>query len=102
MSLVDEGGFLEWASTAGNCYGTPRASEERDMACGTPGHSRDRRSRSASRCATRCPTAHLVFIEPPSLEVLERRLRGRGTETDEVVDMRMRTARGGAFPENGV
>ena len=34
----------------------------------------------------------LVFIEPPSLEELERRLRGRGTETDDVVDMRMRTA----------
>ena len=38
------------------------------------------------------PEAHLVFIEPPSLEELERRLRGRGTETDDVVDMRMRTA----------
>ena len=33
-----------------------------------------------------------MFIEPPSLEELERRLRGRGTETDDVVDMRMRTA----------
>ena len=38
------------------------------------------------------PEAHLVCIEPPSHEELERRLRGRGTETDDVVDMRMRTA----------
>lgn len=33
-----------------------------------------------------------MFIEPPSLEDWSRRLRGRGTETDDVVDMRMRTA----------
>ena len=38
------------------------------------------------------PEAHLVFIEPPSLEELERRLRGRGTETDDVVKKRMDTA----------
>ena len=33
-----------------------------------------------------------MFILPPSFEELEHRLRGRGTETDDVVDMRMRTA----------
>ena len=38
------------------------------------------------------PEAHLVFIEPPSLEELERRLRQRGTETDEVISSRMKTA----------
>ena len=38
------------------------------------------------------PEAHLVFIEPPSLTVLEERLRGRGTETDEVIASRMEAA----------
>lgn len=38
------------------------------------------------------PEAHLIFIEPPSLEELERRLRGRGTETEEVICSRMKTA----------
>ena len=38
------------------------------------------------------PDAVMVFIAPPSFEELANRLRGRGTETDDVVDMRMRTA----------
>ena len=38
------------------------------------------------------PEAHLVFIEPPSLEELERRLRQRGTETEDVISSRMKTA----------
>lgn len=92
LSLAEEGGFLEWAEYSGNCYGTPRASVEREDGGGTAGHSRDRGSRSAPGAPRRCPRRTLVFIEPPSLEELERRLRGRGTETDDVVDMRMRTA----------
>ena len=39
------------------------------------------------------PSAHLVFVEPPSLEVLEKRLRGRGTETEEAIATRMEAAR---------
>lgn len=61
------------------------------MAAGRRSFSRSR-FKERSRCAEKMPEAHLVFIEPPSLEELERRLRGRGTETDDVVDMRMRTA----------
>ena len=38
------------------------------------------------------PSAHLVFIEPPSLEELERRLRGRATETEESIELRMKNA----------
>jgi guanylate kinase len=38
------------------------------------------------------PKCHLVFIEPPSLEELRRRLVGRGTETPEAIERRMKTA----------
>ena len=38
------------------------------------------------------PDAHLIFIEPPSIGELERRLRGRGTESEDVIVKRMQTA----------
>ena len=87
----EEGGFLEWAEYSGNCYGTPRASVEREMAAGRQ-VILEIEVQGALQVREKMPEAHLVFIEPPSLEELERRLRGRGTETDDVVDMRMRTA----------
>ncbi len=39
------------------------------------------------------PDAHYIFIEPPSLEELERRLRGRNTETEEQIKKRLDTAK---------
>ena len=39
------------------------------------------------------PDAHLIFIEPPSLDELERRLRGRGTETEQEISTRLRNAK---------
>ena len=76
--LVEGDGLLEWATYAGNRYGTPRAEVELRMARGDAGRSWRSTCREPSRCARRCPQAHLVFVEPPSLAVLEERLRGRG------------------------
>ena len=39
------------------------------------------------------PEAHLIFIEPPSLDELEKRLRGRGTETEQEISTRLRNAK---------
>lgn len=86
------GGFLEWAEYADNCYGTPRASVEKKIAEGMQ-VVLEIDVQGAFQVKEKIPQAHLVFIEPPSLEVLEQRLRGRGTEADDVIEKRMETAR---------
>lgn len=91
LSLADDGGFLEWAEYSGNCYGTPLASVQREMAAGKQ-VILEIEVQGALQVKGKMPEAHLVFVEPPSLEELERRLRGRGTETDDVVRKRMETA----------
>lgn len=92
MELVDEDGFLEWAEFAGNCYGTPRSFVEQSMAKGAQ-VILEIEVQGAFQLREKMPDAHLVFIEPPSLEVLEERLRGRGTEDEEAVQRRLATAR---------
>ncbi len=92
LRRAENDGFLEWAEYAGNCYGTPRASVERKMAEGKQ-VILEIDVQGAFQIKEKIPQAHLVFIEPPSLEVLEERLRGRGTETDDVVEKRMKAAR---------
>ena len=91
LALADEGGFLEWAEYAGNCYGTPLASVQREMAAGRQ-VILEIEVQGALQVREKMPEAHLVFIEPPSLEELERRLRGRGTESEDVIEKRMKTA----------
>lgn len=91
MSLVESDGLLEWAEYSGNCYGTPRASVEEHMAAGEQ-VILEIEVQGAMQVREKLPEAHLVFIEPPSIEVLEERLRGRGTETEEIIARRMETA----------
>ena len=89
--LVDTDGLLEWATYAGNRYGTPRSTVEDHMARGEQ-VILEIDVQGAFQVREKMPAAHLVFIEPPSLAVLEERLRGRGTEADEVVKARMQAA----------
>ena len=83
--------FLEHAEFAGNCYGTPRAYVEKLLDSGM-NVVLEIDVQGAFQVKDKLPEAHLVFIEPPSLIVLEERLRGRGTETDEVIASRMEAA----------
>ena len=92
MELVEQDGFLEWAEFAGNCYGTPRSFVEKSMAEGAQ-VILEIEVQGAFQVREKMPEAHLVFIEPPSLEVLEDRLRGRGTEDEEAIQRRLATAR---------
>ena len=90
MVAADE--LLEHAEYVGNCYGTPRATVEEHIACGDQ-VILEIDVQGGFQVRDKFPSAHLVFIEPPSLDVLEARLRGRGTETEEAIATRMETAR---------
>lgn len=90
--LVRTDGLLEWASYAGNRYGTPRAAVEAKRALGTP-VLLEIEVQGARQVRTAVPEALLVFLEPPSWEVLTARLTGRGTEEPAVVERRLEVAR---------
>lgn len=81
------GKFLESAEVFGNRYGTPRREvveklqQGRDVILEID-------VQGARQIKESYPEARLIFIEPPSLEVLEERLKGRGTETPEQVAVR--------------
>ncbi|WP_124061251.1 guanylate kinase [Gordonibacter sp. Marseille-P4307] len=89
--LVAHDGLLEWASYSGNRYGTPRASVEERVAAGDQ-VILEIEVQGAFQVKERMPFAHLVFVEPPSLDELKRRLEGRGTEDAAAIELRMRTA----------
>ena len=89
--MIRAGELLEWAEIVGHRSGTPRGFVEDRMAAG-----RDVVLEidvvGASQVRERVPGSVLIFIDPPSMEELERRLRGRGTETEERIRLRLETA----------
>jgi len=89
--MVRDGELLEHAHYAGNWYGTPRAAVEERLAAGVP-VLLEIEVQGARQVRRMMPDALLVFLKPPSWEELERRLRGRGTEPQEVIDQRLATA----------
>ena len=92
MAMAARGDLLEWAEYSGNCYGTPLSSVRQHMAAGEQ-VILEIDVQGAFQVREKLPEAHLVFIEPPSLEVLESRLMGRGTEDDAAVLRRMEAAK---------
>ena len=91
MNLVREDGFLEWARYADHCYGTP-LKRIQDMIAAGKQIVLEIDVQGAFQVRDKMPDAHLVFVAPPSLEELERRLLGRGTEDEAVVRKRMEAA----------
>lgn len=89
---VAEGGFLEWAEFAGNLYGTPRAPVEAQLAAGRP-VLLEIELEGARQVRQSFPSGFQLFIEPPSFEELERRIRGRGTDSDAAIARRLERAR---------
>lgn len=92
MRRVDAGAFLEWAEVHGNLYGTLRAEMERLAASGQDAVLEIDVQGAANLRALGCGMVS-VFIMPPSLDELERRLRKRGTEAPDVIALRVQNAR---------
>ncbi len=91
-ALVAQDALLEYAEVHGNYYGTPRAYVARERAAGTDVILKiDVQGGRAVK--QKMPDAVLVFLQPPSLEELERRLRGRATENDDEIARRLLNAR---------
>ncbi|MCU0299316.1 MAG: guanylate kinase [Candidatus Nanopelagicales bacterium] len=88
--LADEGQLLEWASFAGNSYGTPRGPVEQHLQEGPVLLEIELQGARQVRAAM--PECVLVFLLPPSPEELKRRLVDRGTEDDAAVKARLARA----------
>ena len=90
-NLIDYNGFIEWAQYVDNYYGTPRKFVENEMKEG-----RDVileiEVQGAMNVKKQYPNALLIFVTAPDAESLKSRLAGRGTETDEVINKRMKRA----------
>lgn len=80
--------LLEWAEVHGNLYGTAKSEVARAEAEGRFGIVFDVDYQGARQIRAQGPDAVGVFVLPPSMEELERRLRGRAEDTDEVIAKR--------------
>lgn len=88
--MIASGEFLEYDNHAKNYYGTPRGQMEEKRA---RGHVLlDIEPNGARAVKNAAPEAVLIFIMPPSLEELERRLRGRGDTPEDQIQVRMERA----------
>ena len=88
--MIRNGEFLEYDEHAANYYGTPRRQAEEKM---ERGHVLlDIEPKGAAQLRQSVPDATLIFIMPPSMEELERRLRGRGDTTEDQIRIRLERA----------
>ena len=90
QQAIDEGNMLEWAEIYANRYGTPKKPVLEKLAQG-----RDVileiEMQGAMQVKKSYPKSVLIFVLPPSISVLRKRLIDRGTETPEQIDLRTRT-----------
>ena len=86
-----EGNFLEWNEFVGNYYGTPRdkVEQKRDEGFNVL---LEIDVNGAREVMEKCPDAITIFLTPPSLDVLENRIRGRRTEEESVIQERLSKA----------
>jgi len=89
---VADGKFLEWAEYAGNLYGTPALAVQYNLAAGLD-VVLEIELKGAEQILRMRPDAVMIYIMPPSLEELERRLRGRKTDSEEAIRSRLIRAR---------
>ncbi len=90
-AMVAAGDLLEWAEVHGNRYGTPLAEWQRARADGVD-LVLDIDTQGALQVRERMPDSALIFVLPPSVDVLEQRIRGRGTDDDATIRRRLAAA----------
>ncbi|MET7446949.1 guanylate kinase [Streptomyces sp. NPDC053707] len=90
--LIANGELLEWAEFAGNRYGTPRQAVLDRLEAGEP-VLLEIDLQGARLVRQSMPEAQLVFLAPPGWDELVRRLTGRGTESQEVIERRLAAAK---------
>ena len=89
--MIANGELLEWAEVYGNYYGTPlkkiqeKLSEGQDMLLEID-------TQGAMKVKKQFPEGLYIYLVPPSLPELEKRIRGRGTETEESIARRLGAA----------
>jgi len=91
MKCVKKGGFTEWAQVHGHLYGT-RDDFIRDKLDSGKSVLLDLDIQGALQIREKYPDAVLIFISPPSEEVLKKRLKKRGTDSDKQINMRIMKA----------
>ena len=89
--MIAEDGFLEYAQYVGNFYGSPKKQAEEWMHQGKD-VILEIEVQGCKKIKEKFPQCVSIFIMPPSMEILESRLRGRGTETEDVIAKRMKRA----------
>jgi guanylate kinase len=90
--LIEENGLIEHAGYVDHYYGTPRKFVEDKLSQGID-VILEIEIQGALQIKEQYPDAVLLFVMPPSAAELEKRLRGRGTETDEVIAQRLKRAK---------
>lgn len=92
LKLVDEGAFLEWAEVHGNYYGTLIKDVMSDLSSGKS-VVLEIDVQGARQIKQKYPQAIMIFVVPPSLEELEKRLRNRATEGERDLGVRLSNAK---------
>ena len=92
QTMVERDELLEYAEYVGNQYGTPRAPVIENVAAGKNVFL-EIEIKGFQQIKKKLPEAISIFIAPPSIEELERRLRGRSTETEEKLRGRLEKAK---------
>ena len=93
LEMRDNGGFVEWAEVHGNYYGTSSAWLAEQL---EEGHDTvlEIDWQGARQVREAFPESMSVFVLPPSLQELENRLRGRGTDSEKTIALRLQAALG--------
>ena len=92
-AAIERGEFIEYARVHGNIYGTSIKAVEAVQTAGKV-CLLDIDVQGAELVKKTTLNARFVFVAPPSFEELEKRLRGRGTETEDKIQMRLKNAKG--------